>query len=58
MRVAQKSTEFLDGARATLAAIPGVRNFVVNRQVSPKSDLRHQWTGEVAEFQEYDFVER
>jgi len=77
--------EFLDGARATLAAIPGVMNFMVNRQVSPKSDLRHQfsmefadeaafaaydahpehvrfvaerWMGEVAEFQEYDFVER
>ena len=50
VRVGQKSTEFLDGARATLAAIPGVRNIVVNRQVSPKSDLRHQWIGEVAEF--------
>jgi Stress responsive A/B Barrel Domain len=40
---------FLDTARATLTAIPGVANFVVNRQVSPKSDLRHQFSMEFAD---------
>ena len=36
--------EFLAAARATMTAIPGVTEFVVNRQVSPKSDLRHQFS--------------
>ena len=31
--------EFLETARRTLAAIPGVGAFTVSRQVSPKSDL-------------------
>ena len=41
--------EFLDGARTTLSAIPGVANFAVHRQVSPKSDLRHQFSMEFAD---------
>jgi hypothetical protein len=36
--------EFLDTARGTLPAIPGVRDFVVNRQVSAKSDLSWQFS--------------
>ena len=41
--------DFLDGARHTLTAIPGVENFVVNRQVSSKSGLRHQFSMEFAD---------
>ena len=41
--------EFLDNARATLTAIPGVTGFAVNRQVSPKSDLRHQFSMDFAD---------
>ncbi|GAA1955059.1 Dabb family protein [Microbacterium aquimaris] len=75
---------FLADARTTLSEISGVEEFRVHRQVSAKSDLRHQlsmvfadaeayaayndhpahvafvaqrWMPEVAEFQEYDFVE-
>jgi hypothetical protein len=29
---------FLDAARSALTAIPGVQDFVIERQVSPKSD--------------------
>lgn len=36
--------EFLDSARETLAAIPGVADFTINRQVSPKSDLIWQFS--------------
>ncbi len=36
--------EFLSVARATLPAIPGVADFVVNRQVSAKSDLAWQFS--------------
>ncbi|MFC8679888.1 Dabb family protein [Microbacterium ureisolvens] len=79
-----EEAEFLADARAALTSIPGVEDFRINRQVSPKSDLAHQftmlfaddaayqayndhpthvsfvaerWVPEVAEFQEYDFVE-
>lgn len=75
---------FLVDARAVLTSIPGVTEFTVKRQVSPKSDLVYQfstvfadevayreyndhpahiefvaqrWIPEVANFQEYDFVE-
>ena len=37
-------TDFLDYARETLSAIPGVSEFVVNRQVSEKSDLAWQFS--------------
>lgn len=36
--------EFLETARTTLPAIPGVEDFVINRQVSPKSDLAWQFS--------------
>jgi hypothetical protein len=75
---------FLADGRAALTSIPGVEDFRITRQVSPKSDLAHQfsmvfaddaayqayndhpthvafvadrWAPEVAEFQEYDFVD-
>lgn len=75
---------FLADARTLLTSIPGVQQFAIQRQVSPKSDLTHQfrmvfadaaayqdyndhpthvafvaerWMPEVAEFQEYDFVD-
>ncbi|WP_203580316.1 Dabb family protein [Microbacterium hibisci] len=35
---------FLTDARAALTSIPGVEDFRVNRQVSPKSDLAHQFS--------------
>jgi hypothetical protein len=35
---------FLADARAALTSIPGVDDFQVNRQVSPKSDLGHQFS--------------
>ena len=79
-----ESAAFLTDARRLLASIPGVQHFAVHGQVSPKSDLEHQfsmvfddegayeaysahpthtafvaerWVPEVAEFQEYDFVD-
>ncbi|MFF2485803.1 Dabb family protein [Microbacterium sp. NPDC058062] len=79
-----EETAFLADARAALTSIPGVEDFRINRQVSAKSELAHQfsmvfqgdaeyqayndhpthvafvaerWVPEVAEFQEYDFVE-
>ena len=36
--------DFLAAARSILTAIPGVRDFAVNRQVSPKSSLTFQFT--------------
>lgn len=36
--------DFLDRARATLTAIDGVQDFEINRQVSPKSDFRWQFS--------------
>jgi len=44
---------FLTGAREVLSAIPGVQDFVVNRQVSPKSDLRFQFAMRFADEQAY-----
>ena len=79
-----EAERFLADARASLTSIPGVEDFAVSEQISPKSDLTHQfamtfadeaayaayndhpvhvdfvgtrWVPEVAEFQEYDFVE-
>jgi len=46
--------EFLDTARRTLTAIPGVTQFAVNRQVSAKSDLTHQFTMVFADQAAYD----
>jgi Stress responsive A/B Barrel Domain len=36
--------EFLETARSTLTAVPGVGGFTINRQVSPKSDLAWQFS--------------
>jgi hypothetical protein len=46
--------EFLDTGRDTLTAIPGVSDFVVNAQVSPKSDLRWQFSMTFADQAAYD----
>ena len=46
--------EFLDTGRATLTAIPGVADFMINRQVSPKSDLSWQFTMVFADQDAYD----
>ena len=49
--------EFLAAARATLTAIPGVTEFVVNRQVSPKSDFDFQFSmafSDTAAYAAYD----
>lgn len=40
----QEEREFLETARSVLTAIPGVDEFAVRRQVSPKSDLEHQFS--------------
>ncbi len=46
--------DFLDGAVTTLAAIPGVADFVVNRQVGDKSDLEWQFSMVFTDQQAYD----
>ncbi|MEL5991073.1 Dabb family protein [Microbacterium phosphatis] len=80
-----EEARFLDDGVRILTAIPGVQDFTVRAQVSPKSDKRWQfamrfedqaayhaydrhpdhqafvaerWLTEVADFQEYDFVDR
>lgn len=47
-------SEFLDTARATLTAIAGVSQFSINQQVSPKSDLRWQFSMTFADQAAYD----
>lgn len=49
--------EFLATARRTLAAVPGVGDFTVSRQVSPTSDLAWQFSmvfADDAAFAAYD----
>ena len=46
--------EFLTTGREVLASIPGVEDFVVNRQVSPKSDLSWQFSMVFADQAAYD----
>ena len=46
--------DFLATGRATLTAIPGVAEFAVNAQVSPKSDLDWQFTMVFADQDSYD----
>ncbi len=36
--------DFLETGRATLTSIPGVTDFTINRQISPKSDLTGQFS--------------
>ena len=50
--------EFLDRGRDTLVAIPGVHDFVVNAQVSPKSDLHWQFSMTFADQAAYDGYNR
>lgn len=49
--------DFLATARSVLSGIPGVRDFTVSRQVSPKSDLAFQfsmWFADEAAHRAYD----
>lgn len=46
--------DFLRTGRAVLAAIPGVEDFAVKRQVSPKSDLTWQFSMRFADRGAYD----
>ena len=39
----EPADRFFTDARATLTSIPGVEDFVISEQVSPKSDLTHQF---------------
>jgi hypothetical protein len=45
---------FLSSARSTLPAVPGVEEFTVRRQVSPKSDLTFQFSMRFADQAAYD----
>jgi hypothetical protein len=47
-------TAFLEDGRRTLTAIPGVRDFAVSRQVSPKSGYRFQFAMSFADASAYD----
>jgi hypothetical protein len=49
-----EEAEFLDTAQATLAGIPGVSAFSINRQVSAKSDLAWQFSMVFADQAAYD----
>ncbi|PCE16003.1 hypothetical protein AUC47_10875 [Microbacterium sp. SZ1] len=46
--------DFLATGRSVLSAIPGVEDFSVRRQVSPKSDLEHQFSMVFADRAAYD----
>ena len=50
----EEEREFLETGRRTLTQIPGVTDFAVKRQVSQKSDLRHQFTMVFADQDAYD----
>jgi len=50
--------EFLDAGQETLTAIPGVGGFVVHAQVSPKSDLRWQFSMTFADQAGYESYNR
>ncbi|WP_091226028.1 Dabb family protein [Microbacterium sp. 3J1] len=45
---------FLAAGREILSSIPGVEDFTVRRQVSPKSDLEHQFSMVFADRAAYD----
>ena len=53
-RESSAEAEFLDTARATLTAIPGVSEFSTNRQISPKSELDWQFSMLFADQAAYD----
>lgn len=39
-----EEARFLADARTALTSIPGVEDFRISRQISPKSELRHQFS--------------
>lgn len=45
--------EFLAAAREALPAIPGVEDFRVHRQISPRSDLTHRFAMTFADDEAY-----
>jgi len=47
-------SDFLTAARSALTGIPGVEDFTINRQVSPKSDLAWQFSMRFADQATYD----
>jgi hypothetical protein len=47
-------SDFLTAARSALTEIPGVKDFTVRRQVSPKSDLAWQFSMLFADQSAYD----
>ncbi|GAA1041202.1 Dabb family protein [Virgisporangium ochraceum] len=47
-------TAFVENGRTVLTSIPGVTDFAVNRQVSPKSDLTWQFSMVFADQAAYD----
>lgn len=47
-------SDFLTAARTALTAIPGVQDFTIRRQVSPKSDLAWQFSMRFADQDAYD----
>lgn len=48
-----EEADFIDTARSTLSAIPGVRDFTVSRQISPKSTHTHQFSMAFADAEAY-----
>lgn len=42
----ERATKFLEDGRRILTAIPGVENFAVFRQISPKNDYTYAFTME------------
>lgn len=53
-RGSEAERDFLETGRATLTAIPGVGEFTVNEQVSPKSDMAWQFSMVFADQGAYD----
>ena len=49
----QAERDFLEGARSVLTAVPGVQDFTVSRQVSPKSTLRFRFSMRFADEDAY-----
>lgn len=49
-----EETEFVETGCAILTGIPGVTEFTVRRQISPKSDLTHQFSMVFADQAAYD----
>ncbi|MPV49234.1 Dabb family protein [Pseudactinotalea sp. HY160] len=50
----EEERDFLATARRDLTSIPGVEEFTINRQVSPKSDLTWQFSMHFASQEAFD----